>query len=96
VSGSGDFGTRHHRVLAYLTTTALDRVRLVDGEAEAAPGVRAFQAGCRHRHSMAIAIETAKGSAVIADSIFCHNNVGKEIPLGILESLFECRISSSG
>lgn len=76
--------------MAYLTTTALERVRLVETEAEIVPGIRAFQAGCHHRHSMAIAIQTAKGTAVIADPIFYYDNVEKEIPLGILENLFEC------
>ena len=76
--------------MAYLTTTALDRVRLVDGETEIVPGIRAFQAGCHHPHSMAIAIETARGTAIIADPIFYYDNVEKEIPLGILENLFEC------
>jgi len=76
--------------MAYLTTTGLDRVRQVDGETEIVPGIRAFQAGCHHRHSMAIAIETAKGTAIIADPIFYYDNVEKEIPVGILENLFEC------
>lgn len=78
------------KAMAYLATTALDRVRLVDGEAEIVPGIRAFQAGCHHRHSMAIAIETFRGTAIIADPIFYYDNVEKEIPLGILENLFEC------
>ena len=76
--------------MVYLTTTALDRVRLVDGETEIVPGIRAFEVGCHHRHSMAIAIETAKGTAIIADPIFYYDNVEREIPLGILENLFEC------
>ncbi|MGH7321944.1 MAG: MBL fold metallo-hydrolase [Candidatus Rokuibacteriota bacterium] len=83
-----------HRIpdeaMAFLTTTALDRVRLVEGEAEIVPGVRAFETGCHHRHSMAIAIETTKGTAIIADPIFYYDNVEKEVPLGILEDLFEC------
>jgi len=76
--------------VAYLTTTGLEQVRLVDGEAEIVPGIRAFEVGCHHRHSMAIAIETAKGPAVIADPIFYYDNVEKGVPVGILENLFEC------
>lgn len=76
--------------MAYLTTAALDRVRLVDRETEIVRGIRAWEAGCHHRHSMAIAIETSKGTAIIADPIFYYDNVEKEIPLGILENLFEC------
>jgi glyoxylase-like metal-dependent hydrolase (beta-lactamase superfamily II) len=76
--------------MAYLTTAALERVRLVDREAKIVPGIRALEVGCHHRHSMAIAIETSKGTAVIADPIFYYDNVEKDIPLGILENLFEC------
>lgn len=39
---------------------------------------------------MAIAIETARGTAIMADPIFYYDNVEKGIPLGILENLFEC------
>jgi glyoxylase-like metal-dependent hydrolase (beta-lactamase superfamily II) len=76
--------------MAHLTTTGLERVRLVHREAEIAPGIRAWEVGCHHRHSMAIAIETRKGTAVIADPIFYYDNVEKDVPLGILENLFEC------
>lgn len=76
--------------MAYLTTSALDRVRVVDREGEIVPGIRASEVGCHHRHSMAVAIETARGPAVIADPIFYYDNVEKEQPLGILENLFEC------
>lgn len=76
--------------MAYLTTTALDRVRPVDGEREIVPGIRAMEVGCHHRSSMAVAIETAKGLAVIADPIFYYDNVEQGVPLGILEDLFEC------
>lgn len=83
-----------HRIpdeaMAYLATAGLDRLRLVDGEREVVPGIRAWEVGCHHRHSMAVAIETARGLAVIADPIFYYDNVEREIPLGILEDLFEC------
>lgn len=76
--------------MAYLTTEALDRLRLVEGEAEVVEGIRVFEVGCHHRHSMAVAIGTARGRAVIADPIFYYDNVEREVPLGILEDLFEC------
>jgi glyoxylase-like metal-dependent hydrolase (beta-lactamase superfamily II) len=75
--------------MAYLTTIGLDRVRLVEGECEIAPGIIAFEVGCHHRHSMAVAIHTSKGLAIMADPVFYYENVEREIPLGILENLFE-------
>lgn len=75
--------------MAYLTTTGLDRLRMVERGSEIVPGIRAFEVGCHHRHSMAIAVQTSQGTAVIADPIFYYDNFEREIPLGILENLFE-------
>ncbi len=78
---------------AWLVTQALDRVSLVDGEAEIVPGISAFETGGHHRGSLAIMVKTPRGTAAIVDSIFHYGNVEGGPVLGITESLQECYVA---
>jgi len=79
--------------LMYLETTAWDRVRLLEDEDTIAPGIHVFWTGVHHRSSMAVCVETAKGRVVFSDCFFKYDNVEKNIPLGIQESLEESIIA---
>jgi glyoxylase-like metal-dependent hydrolase (beta-lactamase superfamily II) len=80
-------------VLIYLTTEAFDRVHLVDDEEEVLPGIRMFWVGVHHRSSMAISVPTKEGRVIISDCFFKYDNIEKDHPLGIQESMEECRRS---
>lgn len=77
-------------IVAWLVAEAFDRVHLVDREATVVPGVSAFETGGHHRSSLAVSVETNKGNAIIADSVFHYGNIEGGPVLGITESVFEC------
>lgn len=77
--------------LTYLTNDAWERLHLVRNEEEVLEGIKMFWVGCHHRGSMAVSIQTAKGRIVLSDSIFRYENFEKDLPIGVLESLFECQ-----
>ena len=75
--------------LKWLLNEALDRVDLIDGEAEIVPGVRARETGGHHRGSLAITVPTAKGKAIIVDTAFLYGNIEGEPVLGITHALYD-------
>ncbi|MEO2046060.1 MAG: hypothetical protein ABGX16_05745 [Pirellulales bacterium] len=79
------------RILTYLSTKAWDRMRLLNDEEEITPGIRTFWVGAHHRSSIAISIDTAKGSVVYSDCCFKYANIEEDRLLGITESLEETR-----
>jgi len=79
--------------LLYLDITAPEKVRLLKDEDEILPGLRAFWAGVHHRSSMAYCIETTKGTVIASDAYFKYRNVEGDHPLGVGESLAECRVT---
>jgi|ERR1700752_233400 len=81
--------------LHYLDITAPEKLRLLRDEDEVLPGIRAFWAGVHHRSSMAYCIETPKGTAIASDAFFKYRNVEGDHPLGVGESLAECRVTYS-
>jgi hypothetical protein len=76
-------------VLTYLVTDAWDRVHLLDDDDEIAPGIRTWFSGTHHRASIAIEVDTTKGTAVLSDSFFYYENVEDGRLLGINESMYE-------
>jgi len=76
-------------LLVWLLTEAQSRLRLVDGEAEILPGLRAWECGVHHRSSMVVEVETASGTLAVTDAAFAYDNVEKNINLGIGESYAE-------
>jgi len=69
----------------------MDRARLVDDE-EVFPGIHAFWVGGHTDSSMAVAVRTAGGVAVIAgDVVSLYANLERDIPVGVADDLDECR-----
>jgi len=76
-------------ILSHLVTEAWPRVRLLADEDEVVPGIRTFFAGVHHRSSMAVAIDTPRGTAIFSDCFFKFRNVEENVPVGYVESLEE-------
>jgi glyoxylase-like metal-dependent hydrolase (beta-lactamase superfamily II) len=73
----------------YLADAGLSRVRLLDDEEQICPGVRCFHTGGHHESSMAIAVETKKGTVILGDCFFTYDNLEKNVPIGWAENLNE-------
>jgi glyoxylase-like metal-dependent hydrolase (beta-lactamase superfamily II) len=73
----------------YLQNEGWEKLRLLDDEEEILPGIRVFWAGVHHRSSMAVCIETTKGTALITDSFFKYGNIEQGYYLGVMESMME-------
>ncbi len=73
----------------YLQNDGWDKMRLLSEEEEIRPGIRVFWAGVHHRSSMAIVVETEKGSVIISDCFFKYGNIESGRYLGVMESMME-------
>ena len=73
----------------YLQNEGWEKLRLLADEQEIMPGIRTFWAGVHHRSSLAVCIETQKGTALISDSFFKYGNVEQGRYLGVMESMME-------
>lgn len=78
-------------VLYYLDIKAPDKLHLVGDEEEILPGISVFWAGVHHRSSMAVCIQTKRGKVIVSDAFFKFANIEQDQPLGVGESLEECR-----
>lgn len=70
----------------FLAETGVERVRLLEDEEDVYPGVRCFHTGGHHASSMAISVETAKGTVILGDCFFTYDNLEKNIPIGWAEN----------
>ena len=77
-------------IITHLVTDAWSRVRLLEDEDTIAEGIRTWWSGGHHRASLAVEVETSKGTAVLSDSFFYLDNVEKDHPIGISENIYEC------
>jgi glyoxylase-like metal-dependent hydrolase (beta-lactamase superfamily II) len=73
----------------YLQNEGWEKLRLLADEEEVQPGIRVFWAGVHHRSSMAVAIDTAKGTVIITDCFFKYGNIEGNRYLGVMESMME-------
>jgi hypothetical protein len=73
----------------YLQNEGWERLRLLGDEEEVQPGLRVFWAGVHHRSSMAVAIDTEKGTVIITDCFFKYGNIESGRYLGVMESMME-------
>lgn len=80
------------RTLTYLVTSAWNRVRLMEDEDTVTPGIRTFWTGVHHKSSMAVCVDTTKGTVIFTDSVFKYENVEKNIPLGLSQNLDDCKL----
>ncbi|MCL5064294.1 MAG: hypothetical protein M1600_04385 [Firmicutes bacterium] len=94
------FDARRHmavpdRMLQHLLFEAWpeQRIRLLDDEEEIAPGIRTWWAGTHHRSSLAVTVDTERGPVGFSDVVFYYQNLEEDRPLGIQESLEECKIA---
>ncbi len=76
--------------LHYLVTEAPEKLLLLEDEEEVLPGISAAWVGTHHRSSMAYFIQTRAGRVAVTDCCFKYDNIEKNVPLGIMESLPEC------
>ncbi len=81
------------RLLRYLLEDAWfeRRVRLLEDEDEVAPGIRTWWAGTHHRSSLAVEVDADGGLVTFSDVAFYYENLERDWPLGIQESMAECR-----
>lgn len=81
------------RLLRYLLFDAWheQRLRLLEDEDEILPGVRTWWAGTHHRSSLCVEVATEQGNVALADAAFYYANLEEDRPLGISESMEECR-----
>jgi glyoxylase-like metal-dependent hydrolase (beta-lactamase superfamily II) len=73
----------------YLQNEGWEKVRLLADEEELRPGIRVFWAGVHHRSSLAVAIDTDKGTVIITDCFFKYGNIESGRYLGVMESMME-------
>jgi glyoxylase-like metal-dependent hydrolase (beta-lactamase superfamily II) len=73
----------------YLQNEGWDRVRLLADEEQLQPGIRVFWAGVHHRSSIAVAVDTNKGTVIITDAFFKYGNIESGRYLGVMESMME-------
>jgi hypothetical protein len=66
-----------------------DRLMLLEDEHELLPGLRCKWVGAHHRSSFAVEVETARGTVILSDAAFHLENLEKDIPIGIAESIIE-------
>jgi glyoxylase-like metal-dependent hydrolase (beta-lactamase superfamily II) len=87
--------------LKWLVTDGWAQVRLLHDEDEPAPGIRTWFAGSHHRSTMAVEIETERGLVLYSDAFFRYENLEKNAPIGVCESMEEAyrtyeRVRKSG
>lgn len=78
-------------VLHYLVIDAWSRVRLLEDEEQILPGLRTFWVGAHGAASLAICIDTAKGTVIYSDCAFKYPNIEESRLLGIAMSLDDCQ-----
>jgi hypothetical protein len=73
----------------YLQNDGWEKVRLLADEEQILPGLRVFWAGVHHRSSMAVAVDTNKGTVILTDCFFKYGNIESGRYLGVMESMME-------
>ena len=77
----------------YLQNEGWEKVRLLADDEEVLPGLRVFWVGVHHRSSLAVAIDTEKGTVIITDAFFKYGNIEAGRYLGVMESMMEADAS---
>jgi len=77
----------------YLQNEGWKKVRLLADEEEIQPGIRVFWAGVHHRSSLAVAIDTDKGTVILTDAFFKYGNIESGRYLGVMESMMEADVT---
>ena len=77
----------------YLQNEGWEKLHLLGDEEQIFDGLRVFWAGVHHRSSMAVCVETSKGTVVLTDSFFKYGNIEQGHYLGVMESMMEADAS---
>ncbi len=81
-------------VISHIVGEAWNRVILADDEFDVVPGIRTFWVGGHTECSQAVAVETAKGTAVFGgDTVFMYENIESDIPVAYTGNLAECYLA---
>ncbi len=73
----------------YLQNEGWEKLRLLADEEEIQPGLRTFWAGVHHRSSLAVCIDSDRGTIILTDSFFKYGNIEFGRYLGVMESMME-------
>lgn len=73
----------------YLADEARDRIHLLGDEDTICPGIRCFRTGGHHVSSMAICVNTRKGTVILGDCFFTYENLDRNVPIGWAENVHE-------
>jgi glyoxylase-like metal-dependent hydrolase (beta-lactamase superfamily II) len=73
----------------YLQNEGWEKVRLLADEETILPGLRTFWAGVHHRSSLAVCVDTDRGTVILTDSFFKYGNIEQGRYLGVMESMME-------
>ncbi len=73
----------------YLQNEGWEKVRLLQDEEGILPGIRVFWAGVHHRSSLAVCVETKRGTVILTDCFFKYGNIEQGHYLGVMESMME-------
>lgn len=79
----------HEPALVRLVTDWWPRVRLLEDDDEVVPGISVFRAGVHQKGTMAVVIETTRGTIVYSDAAYRRGNVEGLHPVGLARSLDE-------
>lgn len=82
-------------LIRLLVTDWWPQLRLLEDEDEVAPGIRTWWAGSHHRASIAVEVDTPRGTAVITDAFFTMENLRRNRPIGICENIYEAMEAQS-
>jgi glyoxylase-like metal-dependent hydrolase (beta-lactamase superfamily II) len=73
----------------FLAGDGFSQVQLLDDEDTICPGIRCFRTGGHHMSSMAVCVDTAKGTVILGDCFFTYENLERNVPIGWAENLHE-------
>jgi glyoxylase-like metal-dependent hydrolase (beta-lactamase superfamily II) len=73
----------------YLQNEGWEKMRLLADEEEIQPGLRVFWAGVHHRSSLAVCIDTDRGTIILTDCFFKYGNIEDHRYLGVMENMME-------
>ena len=83
----------HEPALVRLVADWWPRVRLLEDEDEVAPGLAVFRAGVHQKGTLAVVVETDRGTVVYSDAAYRRGNVEALHPIGLARSLDEAYAS---
>ena len=72
--------------LRHLLYEQPERLNLLEDEDTVCPGLQVFRTGGHHHGSLAVLIDTARGTLIYADTLFTYDNFERNLPIGFYRS----------